>query len=106
MKSKRLPVNCQFLKNLPSVSRLLEGEKSISLKTVKDAITSDIPLSEGEYQQMHGETMGSQVYRTLKQAQQVLFVVLNYCMLTITLGKIWYFEGWSWKASIFEVLSR
>jgi hypothetical protein len=72
MKQKRLPVTSTYLKSLPTLHDMLEQNKKLSVHDIERAIKSDIPISDGEYQQMRGG-VGSALYRTLKQAQEVCF---------------------------------
>lgn len=69
-KQKRLPVSSAYLKNLPTLHGMLEEDKKLSTHDIERAIKADIPVSDGEFQQMRGG-VGSALYRTLKQAQQV-----------------------------------
>lgn len=69
-RQKRLPVSCGYLKNLPTLHSMLEKEKKLSVHDIERAIKVDIPVSDGEFQQMRGG-VGSALYRTLKQAQEV-----------------------------------
>lgn len=69
-KQKRLPVSSAYLKNLPTLHGMLEEDKKLSARDIERAIKADIPVSDGEFQQMRGG-VGSALYRTLKQAQQV-----------------------------------
>lgn len=70
MKANRLPLSSSYLKDLPSLQNMLEEKKKLSVRDVEKAIKSDIPISEGEYQQMRGG-IGSSLNRTLKKAIEV-----------------------------------
>jgi hypothetical protein len=69
-RQKRLPVSSGYLKNLPTLHSMLEKDKKLSAHAIERAIKADIPISDGEFQQMRGG-IGSALYRTLKQAQEV-----------------------------------
>ena len=58
---------------------MLDQNKKLSVHDIERAIKSDIPVSDGEYQQMRGG-VGSALYRTLKQAQEVCFFLPSLCL--------------------------
>ena len=104
-RQKRLPVSSGYLKNLPTLHGMLEDDKKLSAHDIEKAIKADIPISDGEFQQMRGG-VGSALYRTLKQAQEVTMIFHFLYPLMISTGEIWHFARWGRKAPFLFCLSQ